>query len=135
MAKPLPRVSAFTRPYWEAARGGRFVLPRCRRCGEHVYYPRPWCPRCWSTALDWVETSGRGRIITYTVVHQAPSQAFADEVPYVLAVARLTEGPQMMANVIRIDPARVRIDMPVRVVFEERQDGFHIPQFAPGEEP
>lgn len=132
--KPLPRVSRFTRPYWDAAREGKFLLQHCRRCQRAIYYPRAWCPHCWSMDLDWAPASGRGEVITYTVVHQPPSPAFAADVPYVLAVVRLEEGPQMMANLLGIEPGKVRVGMPVRVIFEERADGVRVPQFAPTEE-
>ncbi len=62
--KPLPRVSLFTRPYWDAAREEKFLLQRCRRCRRTIYYPRPWCSHCWSTSLDWISASGRGEVIT-----------------------------------------------------------------------
>jgi uncharacterized OB-fold protein len=52
----------------------------------------------------------------------------------ILAVARLEEGPQMMANVVGIEPARMRVGLPVRVIVEERSEGFSVPQFAPVEE-
>jgi len=132
--KPIPRVTPVTAPYWDALRQRRFVIQRCRRCRKAVYYPRPWCPHCWSTELDWVRSRGRAKVITYTIVHQPPPEAFASEVPYVLAVAQLEEGPQMMANVIGIEPERMRVGLPVRVVFEDRSSGFRIPQFAPEEE-
>ena len=132
--KPLPRVTAFTRPYWDAAREGRFVLQRCRACQQPFHYPRPWCPHCWSVEFDWIEASGRGRVITYSIVHQAPSKAFATDAPYVLAVVRLEEGPQMMANVLGIEPARMKVDMPVKMTFEERAGGIRVPQFEPVEE-
>jgi uncharacterized OB-fold protein len=131
--KPLPHITPFTRPFWDAARAGTFILQRCRRCRAHIYYPRPWCPHCWHTDLEWVKASGRGRVITYSIVHQPPSPAFAADTPYVLAVTRLDEGPQMMANVLGIEPAGMRIDLPVRVIFEERADGFRVPQFAPAD--
>ena len=131
---PLPHVGPFTRPYWEAARENKFVLQSCQRCHQAIYYPRPWCPYCWSTKLDWMPACGRGEVITYTVVYEPPSEAFASEVPYILAIARLEEGPQMMANVLGIEPSRMRVGLPVRIVFEERADGFRVPQFAPAEE-
>ena len=62
--------------------------------------PTPVCAHCWSTEYEWVEACGRVKVITFTVVHQVPSQAFADDLPYVLAVIGLEEGPQMMANVV-----------------------------------
>ena len=128
-AKPLPRVNETTRPYWEAAREGRLLLQRCVACGTLIHYPRPWCPSCWKTDLEWMEASGRGRVVTHTVVHQAPFESYAGDAPYVLAVIRLEEGPQMMANVVGIDPRSVVVDLAVEVIFEERAGGFRVPQF------
>ena len=130
-AKPLPRVNDTTRPYWDGARAGRLLLQRCLSCATLIHYPRAWCPRCWKTDLEWVESRGRGRVVTFTVVHQAPFESYAAEVPYVLAVVRLEEGPQMMTNVVGISPAQVRIDLAVEVVFEEREGGFRVPLFRP----
>lgn len=129
--KPLPRVNETTRPYWDAAREGRLLLQRCTGCATWIHYPRPWCPGCWSTDLEWTEASGRGRLVTYTIVHQAPFESYAADAPYVLAVVRLEEGPQMMANLLEIEPERVTIDMPVEVTFERRSGGFAVPQFRP----
>ncbi len=126
--KPLPGINEVTAPYWEAAAAGRFVLPRCLACGRFHHHPRRWCPYCWSTDLEWAEPSGRGRVVTFSVVHQAPSEAF--EVPYVLAVVALEEGPTMMANVVDVDPADVVCEMPVEVTFEQRGE-MALPQFRP----
>ena len=131
LTKPVPRVTETTRPYWDGARDGKLMLQRCTGCRAVIHYPRPWCPQCWATDLEWFEASGRGNVVTFTVVHQAPFPSYTENVPYVLAVIRLAEGPQMMANVLGIEPARMRIDLAVRVVFEERSDGFRVPQFEP----
>jgi len=133
-AKALPRITQVTRPYWDGARSGKLMLQRCQTCRAVIHYPRPWCPACWSTELEWFEASGHARVITYTVVHQPPFEAYALDVPYVLAVARLEEGPQMMANVLGIDSKRMRIDLPVRVIFEARAGGVCVPQFEPAEQ-
>lgn len=128
--KPLPHITDVTRPYWDAAREGRLLLQRCQRCQRHIHYPRPWCPYCWSCDLEWRPASGRGRVITFTVVHHPPSPAFAGDTPYMLAVIALAEGPQMMVNILTDRPDAVTIDMPVRVTFETRGD-LAIPQFEP----
>jgi uncharacterized OB-fold protein len=65
-------------------------------------------------------------VLTYTVVHQPPSPAFA--APYVLAVIELLEGPRMMANVVGCSPDDVRVGAPVEVTFEPRGE-VAIPQF------
>lgn len=129
-SRPLPRITEATRAYWEAAREGRLLLQRCRPCEAFFHYPRPWCPACWRADFEWLPASGRGRVVTYTVVHQAPFESYAGE-PYVLAVVRLDEGPQMMANVLEIDPRRMRVDLEVEVTFEERAGGWRVPQFRP----
>ena len=68
-------------------------------------------------------------MLSATVVHHPPSAAFASPRPYVLAIVRLEEGPQMMANILTEEPERVRIEMAVRLAFEQRGD-FRIPQFV-----
>lgn len=130
MSEPLPepRVDEVTAPYWEAAADGRLVLPRCRACGRTHHHPRGLCPHCWSTDLEWVAAAGTGEVVTFSVVHQPPSPAFA--VPYVLAVIELAEGPRMMANVVDVTPSAVTVGMPVEVTFE-RRDTTTLPQFRP----
>jgi uncharacterized OB-fold protein len=127
-AKPVPTVSPVTEPYWSAAARGQFVLPRCRACGRFHHHPRLWCPHCWSFDLEWARPCGRGIVVTYSVVHQPPSPGF--EVPYVLAVVRLDEGPQLMCNLVEADPAEVCCDLPVEVTFERRGE-IAVPQFRP----
>lgn len=124
--KPVPVPSEITAPYWDAAKQGRLLLRQCTTCGAISHPPRPLCPACWSDVLAWIEASGRGRVVSATVVHQPPSPAFA--APYVLAVVRLEEGPTLVTNLLR-DPAAVRIEMSVRLAFEQRGD-FQIPQFV-----
>ena len=128
--KPVPEVRLAAVPYWRAAAEGRLALQRCNRCEAVIHYPREWCPSCWSTELSWFDATGRAELVTFSIVHQAPSPAFAADVPYVLAVVRLEEGPQMMANVTTSDLDAVRVGMKLRVVFE-RRDGVSLPQFTP----
>ena len=124
--KPVPEISEVTRPYWQAAAEGRLMLPRCNACDGVQHPPRDWCPHCWSKDLTWTEMSGRGVVLTFSVVHQPPSEGF--DVPYVLAVVKLEEGPQMMCNIVDCAPGDVRVDMAVAVTFEARGD-IALPQF------
>lgn len=124
--KPVPEYSPVTEPYWRAAAEGRFTLPRCGDCDRVQFPPRGWCPHCWSADLEWVEVSGRARVLTFSVVHQPPSEAW--DVPYVLAVVKLEEGPQMMCNIVDCEPSDVAVEMDVVVTFEPRGD-IALPQF------
>ena len=129
-AKPVPRANADTRPFWEACNEGRLLYQRCGGCGAAQFYPRSLCARCGASELSWAEAEPRGTVHSFTVVHRAPSAAFKEDVPYVLALVDLADGFRMMMNVVGCDPDAVRIGMPVRIVFEDRA-GQKIPQATP----
>lgn len=127
--RPTPFATEISRPYWNAAREGVLRLQRCRACQAAIHYPRLWCPKCWSTDLEHFDARGIGTVVTYTVVHQSPFEAFDAHTPYVLAIVQLEEGPTMLANVIGPGAMDVAIGDPVRVRFEKRNGWTVIPQF------
>ena len=131
-AGPLPVPTPETRRYWEAARRHQLELPRCRRCGHPFFYPRASCPRCLSGDLEWVAASGRGTLHTFTVVYRG-ARAFPLGTPYVIAIVELAEGPRLMTNLVDVepDPARLRIGMPVEVVFADVSADVALPRFRP----
>jgi len=127
-AKPVPTPDEISRPYFEAAARGELLIQRCSRCQTWFLYPRRWCPNCWALDPPWTRASGRGEVIACTIVYQAPYEAYAEDAPYALAIVRLLEGAQMMANVIGCDPRAVKVGTAVEVQFEPRGD-VTIPQF------
>ena len=78
-----------------------------------------------------MQASGRGSVKTFTIVRRAVSQAYAAEVPYVVALVDLEEGPTMMSNIVGCGVEEVSIGMPVEVVFEDWAEGVSIPKFRP----
>ena len=64
--------------------------------------------------------------------HRVYHPAFESEVPYVVALIELEEGPRLISNLVGIAPEDVRCEMPVRVVFDDVEDGVSIPKFTPG---
>jgi uncharacterized OB-fold protein len=128
---PLPRPYQDTAPYWNAAREHRFVLQRCTACGEHQFYPRGVCSHCLSSDLEWNDASGRGTVYSFSINHRAPHPGFADNLPFVLAIVELEEGPRMMTNIVECDPETVTIGMPVTVVFDDVTEEITLPKFRP----
>ena len=129
--RPLPVPDDVTQPYWDAAREGRLVAPRCEACGTLFFPPRPRCPSCLASAVTWEELSGGGVVHTFTVVRQAHHPAFADDVPYVLAVIATDEGVHLMSNVVGCPPDDVRVDDRVEVVFDDVSSEVVLPRFRP----
>ena len=132
--KPLPTPSSVSQPFWDAAKEHRLVFQRCRLCGTNVFYPRDICPgpTCFGVGtLDWVESSGKGSVYSYTVLYQPAHPSFADDVPYALAIIEMDEGWRMDSNVINIDPETIQVGMPVEVVWEDVTPEFTLPKFKP----
>lgn len=128
---PVPPMTDASRPYWEAARENTLRLPKCEACGEMFLPPRNACPACRSDKIVWVTARGGGEILSCSAVYMQPFEGYAGELPYVLAIVRLVEGPQLMTNIVDCDVEALRIGDPVKVCFEERADGARIPQFRP----
>jgi uncharacterized OB-fold protein len=131
-AKAIPIATEHDRPYWEGAKEGRLVLQRCLGCGLFSAQPRTVCPRCHRDSFGWAEVSGRGRIHSYTIVHQTTIAGFQEELPYVVVHVQIDEEPTcyLTANLVvdERDRERLTIDLPVVVQFENRGD-VALPQF------
>lgn len=123
------QVDADAVAWWDATRGRRLLIQRCDTCGHLQHYPRMLCVACGRTDLSFVEASGRGVVHSFTVVHRAPSAGFTP--PYVVALVRLAEGPQLLTWIVECAPALVGCDMPVELRWEPLSDGRHLPVFAP----
>jgi uncharacterized OB-fold protein len=127
--RPIPSPNPGTAPYWRAAREHRLVLPRCLDCGKLHAYPRTLCPFCASSRLEWAGCSGHGTVYSYTEVFRAPSPAFAPDVPYVIAIVALDEGPHLMTRIVTTDNTSVRIGQRASIAFEDLDDEIALPFF------
>jgi hypothetical protein len=65
------------------------------------------------------------------VTHQAFHPAFAELVPYVVAVIELDEGVRMIASLRDVDGAPLRLSLPVEVGWEKITDDVTLPVFSP----
>ncbi|TDA70205.1 MAG: Zn-ribbon domain-containing OB-fold protein [Clostridia bacterium] len=99
---------------------------RCGKCGQVYLPPRPYCPSCRSSEMEWHELSGRGEVAAFTAVHVAPTfmekQGFGRGKPYATAVVRLQEGPGISARLVGVDAARpeeIKVGTQVEVDFLE----------------
>ena len=128
----VPTITEENRPFWDAARAERLEMQRCSAC-RHVRYPiSAVCPRCLDAAAEWIELSGRGSVLSFVVFERAYNPAWADRVPYNVALIQLAEGPRMFSNVVGVPNEAVAVGMPVRVVFEPvAGTDVVLPRFTP----
>ena len=86
-------------PFWAAAREGRLVAQRCASCGTFRWTPSEICPECLSPDADWTSLRGTAAVWSYAVYRRAMHPAFADSVPYTVAMLELPEGIRMLGKV------------------------------------
>ena len=119
--------------YWEKCKAHELWLRHCKACDRSYFYPRDICPHCFSRDTDWVQSSGRGTLYTFAIVHRAPAPSFRDMVPFVVAVVELEGGAKMPTNLVEVepDPANISVGMPVEVVFHDLDEKISLPKFRP----
>jgi uncharacterized protein len=117
--------------YWDGLETGELRIQRCQRCSCTFFYARRACPVCWSEDVRWLAASGKAALYSYIINHQ-PAPDWDGEVPYIVAIVELAEGPRLMTNIVGVppDPAYLDLDMPLTVQFASR-DGQTLPMFAP----
>ena len=86
--KPLPVPTSETAPYWEGCRQHQLRIQRCRDCSQYQFFPRIYCSKCFSDRVEWVNASGRAKVLSFTVVRRPVSAAFANASRNWLAVSR-----------------------------------------------
>jgi uncharacterized OB-fold protein len=129
-ARMAPPLTERTRAYWTGGADGQLLIARCESCATYVHPPRPICSRCASPSVTPTAVSGRGTVHAYTV--SAYQWVATMPPPYVVAQVELVEQPGLLvlSNIVGVDPAEVRVDLPVEVRFVPTGDA-HVPVFVP----
>lgn len=117
--KPLPLPTETSAPFWNALAAHRVEIQQCTDCSRWFFYPRKHCPSCFSGNVAWKQVSGRATLLAYTVARIPTLPEFADEMPQLLAVVRLEEGPHMNTTLVGLEPDRIAVGMPLQPVFDD----------------
>ncbi|MBM3660516.1 MAG: Zn-ribbon domain-containing OB-fold protein [Actinobacteria bacterium] len=129
----MPTPDEETAPFWAGVNEDRLLIKHCNACGANHFYPRPFCPTCWSTDVEWCAASGRATLYTWSVVYNNDLPPFNERLPYVAALVDLEEGPRMMTNVVDCPFDELAAEMPLEVVYEQVSDDpfVKLPRFRP----
>jgi uncharacterized OB-fold protein len=122
-------------PYWRALEEGHLIFQRCQACGLALLPARENCPSCLGTALGWHTASGSGQLVSWVVYHRCYHPAFADMIPYNVAIVELAEGPRLISSILapspeqQVDYAQLGMGTAVRLRIRERF-GVSLPFFV-----
>ncbi len=127
--RPRPAQTQDNSFWFEGARNHHLLIQRCAACGTLRHPPLPACGVCGSFEWDTVESSGRGSLFSFVVVHYPQVPAF--EYPLAIGLVELEEGTRVVANLQGLEPKDLRVGMAVRAEFVDYDDELSLPVFVP----
>lgn len=95
----------------------KIMAAKCNKCGTLLLPPRPVCTKCLSTDFKWVELRGKGKLLSYTVIHVSPVQ-FESMAPYTVGIVELEDGPHLPGMIRDVEPEKIRVGMDLKVDFD-----------------
>ncbi len=95
--------------YSEALKQNKLLGLKCKSCGIVTVPPKMVCRSCAGPELEVLELKGTGRIQTFTICNVAP-EGREDEVPYIIMLVELDEGPWIMGNLIGVDTEKATME-------------------------
>jgi uncharacterized OB-fold protein len=128
-----PVAESFEEPYWDAIKRKKLMFQRCEACGRWSHPPRVMCDKCNSSDMEWVESSGKGKIYSYVIFTRETHPTY--KVPYEVVLVEMEneEGVRIISNMADCKPDEVYIGMPVEVVFMDVTDEWPLPFFKKAE--
>jgi uncharacterized protein len=121
MTTPAPFNTKVAR-FFDDMKNNKLTATRCTKCKTVFCPPRADCPKCMASNMEWLELSGKGKLVAFTVINVGP-ESWTKYVPYVVGLIELEEGPKLMAAVRDVKQEEINIGMSVKAVFFENPEG------------
>jgi uncharacterized OB-fold protein len=127
--RPRPALTQDNHFWFEGAQAHHLLIQRCVSCGTLRHPPLPACAACGSLEWDTVESSGRGTLYSYVVVHYPQVPAF--EYPLPIGLIELEEGTRVVANLDGMEREEIQIGMALEATFVDFDEDLSLPVFVP----
>jgi len=134
MKKPLPIPTKWSQPFWDAAKQHRLVLKKCGKCGFIDHPPYLYCTNCHADEHEWIEASGKATLAAYAINVFGVPFPFWDDLPFVVALIDLQEGPRMISNIVECDHDKLENGMELEVLFDDVSGEISLPKWRPVDE-
>lgn len=104
-----------TAAFWQGLERGELMVKKCRHCEQVHFYPRSSCPFCFSEDTEWLKSSGRGTIYSFSILRRVRQ-------PYCIAYVTLEEDVSLMTNIVDTAFEDIRIGARVQLVVKQVGD-------------
>jgi uncharacterized protein len=122
-----PSLSRDTAFFWEGVNAHELRIQR-RPDGTLQHPPAPAVWQDKAEPVDYVVASGKGTVFSF-VVHHAPKVP-GRTLPFVIALVEVEEGVRMLGELRNVDPAAVKIGMPVHATYIDFPAGDAGPEWT-----
>ncbi|MCX8151285.1 MAG: Zn-ribbon domain-containing OB-fold protein [Candidatus Bathyarchaeota archaeon] len=113
----MSTTSAFTiEQFYRFLEQRKLMAGKCLTCGKIHLPPRPLCDSCYGQIFEWVELSGKGKLLTYTIIHVAPSQ-FQTMAPYTVGIVQLEKGLKLLGLISDVPLEQLKVGMDLTIDF------------------
>ncbi|MCW4005988.1 MAG: Zn-ribbon domain-containing OB-fold protein [Candidatus Bathyarchaeota archaeon] len=106
----------------------KLMAGKCQKCGKLHLPPRPLCDNCYNQTFQWIQISGKGKLLTYTTIHVAPAQ-FQDITPYTVGIIQLENGLKIPGMISNVAPEQLKIGMQLQIDFQSCNTTQNWPQW------
>jgi 3-oxo-4,17-pregnadiene-20-carboxyl-CoA hydratase alpha subunit len=122
-----PSSSRDTAFFWEGVKAHELRIQRLADGSlQHPPVPAVWRDK--AAPIDYVVAAGSGTVFSFAV-HHAPKVP-GRTLPFVIALVELDEGVRMLGELRNVDPATVKIGMPVRATYIDFPAGVAGPEWT-----
>jgi len=94
----------------------KLMAGRCLKCGKIHLPPRLLCDNCYGQQFEWVQILGKGKLVTYTVIHVA-SQQFQALTPYSVGIVELENGLKIPGMIPGLTQEQLKVGMELTLDF------------------
>jgi uncharacterized OB-fold protein len=115
--------------FYEYCKKHELRFQRCTDCGTWRHVPRDMCAKCGSFNWAWAQSSGKGKLFSWTTVMQPMLPQFADRVPYSPVVIEMDEGVRILSELVDVPNEELRLGLPVEVAFDDVTPEVTLPKF------
>lgn len=129
-AYPQPYEDADNHEFLEGWRNGQLFLQQSEDGGPLFFYPRPICPYTGSDKLVSKRVSGRGNVVSYSLILRPNHPAFAEETPIILAEIRLVEGASLLGRIVCEKSEKISSGLAVKLLPMPEAAKYPLPTFS-----
>lgn len=116
---PEPARNEDASAFWDGCDRGELRVQRCIECREYRWPPGPVCPRCGDLGGAWINAKGTGTLYSWVTVEVPLVADIEDQVPYVVGLIELDEGPRIVSTISDSRPHLLSAGLPLKVRFDE----------------